>query len=185
MGNNRKYILLGLILIIASIVVYSLYSWRKEQITTVNAPQIGGRFVPTTSSIPLSEDEIQASRLLRGITLSFNEEGVITLSTFINWPDRIQRTEIEISTSEQTQYLCWPSVQVFNGQEVNISDSHFFLSDTTRLELVGQTFLDSKEARAMLSSSPKEVLIGLQQSYNRLGDNIAYQVAIIGCQDEQ
>lgn len=185
MEKNRKFILLGVVLIIVSTVVYSLYSWRKEQITTMNAPQIGGRFVPTASSIPLSEDEIQASRLLRGVISGLDEEGVITLSAFVNWPDRIQRTEIEILTSSQSQYLCWPSVQVFNGQEVNISDSNFFLSDTTRLELVGQTFLNVEKARTMLNSSPKEVLIGLQKSYSQLGDNIAYQVAIIGCQDEQ
>lgn len=185
MEKNRKYILLGLILIILSVVVYGLFSWRREQAVIMNAPRIGGRFLPTASAVPLSEDEIQASRLLRGEILSVGEDGAIALSTYVNWPDHTQRAETQITTTAQTQYLCWPSVQEFNGQQVKISESAFFISDTTRLELVEQRLITKEDAASMLNRSPKEVLIALQQAYNRVGSNVAYQVAIVGCQDEQ
>ena len=184
MEKNRKYIVLGLVLIILIIVVYGLYSWRREQAVIMNAPRISGRFVPTASTVPLSEDEIQASRLLRGELITFDEAGIITLSTFVNWPDRVQLAETKVSTTNQTQYLCWPSVQEFNGQQVNISESAFFVSDTSRLELVGQRLISKEDALSLLNGSQKEVLIALQQAYSRVGSNTAYQVAIVGCQDE-
>lgn len=184
---NRKS-LIGVIAIVLLVGIFS--SWylfiqrpTSLQNSSVQPVELSGAFAGS-DVLSQSADGLSLSRVVRGYVDSWTEpkDSQIFITTLVNWPKEEPTSRLVFSVLPQTEYLCWPSTfTTGDGNQAQIKDTVYLLDNNTKLYLPNQTRLSYEEAMAQFTQG-SSVIIALQEPYSMNKDNVAFQVAMVGCQ---
>ena len=194
-NKSSIVIVLGVAGVVVLIVAaFSIFRWRQqdlirsriEQETLIERGDVQTRFLQTglDRSTP---DALPLSRVVRGYIDSQNlvESSSFVLSTQINWPEEQPQRLIPFLVTATTEYLCWgEGLQHPDGTYSTYAETIFMLDDTHKLFAEGQKPLTQEQA-ADLPQKGTPVILGLQQGYINNQVNNVFQIAIIGCQDNE
>lgn len=185
--QSPAFFLAGVLILLAGAVGYLFFHIRSQQVARSEAANLPNAVVSGTfgSTTDLSADDSQMRRLIRGSVTGIQENSFL-LSTMVNWPQKDRRMNYTIETSPRTEYLCWPSkVMTSTSTEVVVIDATYFLTNETKLFMQGERPLTKAQATELLQKN-NLVMVALQENFSAKvqAQNIAFQVAILGCLDE-